>query len=43
MELLKFIPFIKDDYYKNLRTNRHNGISNTTGKENIIYVINESI
>ncbi|GBM87572.1 hypothetical protein AVEN_121231-1 [Araneus ventricosus] len=40
MELLKFILTIKHDYYKNLRTNRHDGSSNAA---DIIYIADESI
>ncbi|GBN32012.1 hypothetical protein AVEN_169109-1 [Araneus ventricosus] len=43
MELLKFNPTIKHDYYKNLRTNRHHGSSNTADEEDIIYIADESI
>ncbi|GBM33203.1 hypothetical protein AVEN_253293-1 [Araneus ventricosus] len=41
MDLLKFIPPIKHDYYKNLRTNRHDGSSNTADKEDFIYIADE--
>ncbi|GBO36049.1 hypothetical protein AVEN_242381-1 [Araneus ventricosus] len=43
MDLLKFIPPIKHDYYENIRTNRHDGSSNTAGEEDIIYIVDESI
>ncbi|GBM50785.1 hypothetical protein AVEN_137107-1 [Araneus ventricosus] len=43
MDLLKFISPIKHDYYKNLRTNRHDGSSNTAEEEDIIYIAYESI
>ncbi|GBN40624.1 hypothetical protein AVEN_47913-1 [Araneus ventricosus] len=37
-DLLKVIPPIKHDYYKNLRTNRHDVSSNTAAEEDIIYI-----
>ncbi|GBO13109.1 hypothetical protein AVEN_233885-1 [Araneus ventricosus] len=43
MNLLKFIPPIKHDYYKNIRTNRNDGSSNTADEEDIIYIADESI
>lgn len=43
MDLLKFIPPIKHNYYKNLRTNRYDGTSNTADEEDIIYIADESI
>lgn len=43
MDLLKCIPPIKHDYYKNIRTNRHNRTSNTTDQEDIIDITDESI
>lgn len=43
MDLLKFIPPIKHDYYKNLRTNRNDGSSNAAYEEDIIYVADKSI
>ena len=36
VDLLKFIPPIKHNYYKNLRTNRYDGTSNTADEEDII-------
>ncbi|GBM94693.1 hypothetical protein AVEN_274913-1 [Araneus ventricosus] len=38
IDLLKFIPPIKHDYYKNLQTNRHDGSLNTTDEEDINYI-----
>ncbi|KAK1120176.1 hypothetical protein K0M31_012547 [Melipona bicolor] len=39
MNLLKFISPSKHDYYRNLRTNRHDGTSNACDKEDIIMLI----
>ena len=39
MDLLIFIPPIKHDYYKK----RHDGSSNTSNEEDIIYIADESI
>ena len=45
MDLLKFIPPNKRDYYRNLETNRHDGISNVCNNKAIIiiYVITLTI
>ncbi|CAH1106789.1 unnamed protein product [Psylliodes chrysocephalus] len=42
MDLLKFIPPVKHDYYKNLSTNRNDESSHTADEEDIIYNIAES-
>ena len=38
MNLLKFIPPSKYDYYRNLKTNRYDGISNVCDEEDYIYL-----
>lgn len=45
MDLSKFIPPVKYDYYRNLKTNWYDGISNVlyVTKKIIIYVDGESI
>lgn len=43
MDLLKFIPPVKHNYYKNLRTNWYDETLNIVNKEDLIYVADESI
>ena len=43
MDLLKFIPPVKHDYYKNLTTNRNDESSHTADEEDIIYIADELI
>ena len=43
MDLLKFLPSINHNYYKNLRTNRYDRASSTADEEDIIYIVDESI
>ena len=43
MDLLKFIPPAKHDYYKNLTANRNDESSHTADEEDIIYIAYELI
>ncbi|UYV75554.1 hypothetical protein LAZ67_13000591 [Cordylochernes scorpioides] len=43
MALLKFIPPVKQSYFKNLRTNRNDESLHTADEEDIIYVADELI
>lgn len=43
MDLLKFIPPVKHDYFKNLRTNRNDESLHTPDEEDIIYTADELI
>ena len=42
MDLLKFIPSVKHDYYNNLSTNRNDESSPTADEEDIMYNIAET-
>lgn len=43
MDLLKLIPPMKDEYYKNLRTNRSNESLTRADEEDIMYIAEELI